>query len=560
MGQDPNEKQAVSMQSWIIVLLCGLAMFQNTYISIAPAVSAYTIAGTLGDINQHMWIVQAQGIPSIATGPIIAVITDVYGRRYAVLGTWLLFCVAAIICMLATNVNQVIAGQALAGVCAGISGTVLAITSEVVPSIYRSHVQTWVNWFSGFGAIVALLPITAAVNNDPINGWRWVFRMQLIINGVLLVGFAALYFPPARTATFATFRQKIKSLDWIGYFLLFAGLIPLLMGFAWASDSNYGWSSPYAYAPVSVGFVMFLATLLYEWKGTSRGFMDHRLFDQGRNFPTALFIMSVEGSLFYLINNIYSAQANGLWASAGSMEACARILPFYVVVTIVSPFMSIYVTHRKDVKWPLAAGFTFFSVCIIGLACSGTNSNMATAFDAVGGLGFAAPLILVMTIVQLSTPPLYIGVASALTISCRTLGGVVGYAIAEGIYGSRTNTQIPQAIAEAVAPLGFDMDKLGALIGALESGTGISDFSNQIIGAASVAMTQVEVHGYKITWLAFLPGTVLAAIACIFLQNPTDRMNWVVDAPLEVDVLHLQDSEKADGAAEREEIENKAEN
>lgn len=57
-----------------------------------------------------------------------------------------------------------------------------------------------------------------------------------------------------------------------------------------------------------------------------------------------------------------------------------------------------------------------------------------------------------MALVQLSTPPLFIGIASALTISVRTLGGVVGYAIAEAIYGAYSNTQIPENIRELRPP------------------------------------------------------------------------------------------------------------
>ena len=48
-----------------------------------------------------------------------------------------------------------------------------------------------------------------------------------------------------------------------------------------------------------------LRAILAEWKGTTRGFLDHRLFQNGRNFPLSMFLIAVEGSLFYLINNIY---------------------------------------------------------------------------------------------------------------------------------------------------------------------------------------------------------------------------------------------------------------
>lgn len=56
-------------------------------------------------------------------------------------------------------------------------------------------------------------------------------------------------------------------------------------------------------------------------------------------------------------------------------------------------------------------------------------------------------IVLVVVMVQFSSPPLLIGIASALLISVRSLGGTVGYAIAEAIYSSKTNTQIPEAIS-----------------------------------------------------------------------------------------------------------------
>jgi hypothetical protein len=42
-----------------------------------------------------------------------------------------------------------------------------------------------------------------ATANDPVNGWRWVFRTNLIVCGLLAIGFFLLYhvrlFPVAST-------------------------------------------------------------------------------------------------------------------------------------------------------------------------------------------------------------------------------------------------------------------------------------------------------------------------------------------------------------------------
>ncbi|BGO92385.1 hypothetical protein NBRC10512_005070 [Rhodotorula toruloides] len=535
---DPNEQTTISPRAWVVIALCALALLQNTFFSIAPAVCAYAIATPLGaTAGQRIWIVNGPGIPSVVAGPIMGIFSDIYGRRYVVIFAFLIYCIASILAMTASGINGVIAGQVLGGIGYGVPGLIYAIPSEIVPAVWRAWVQTGLNFSASVGGIVALMGMGAATKADPINGWRWVFRTLLIMDGLLLLGFTAFYHPPPRTETRATWLEKVKSLDWIGYFLLVAGLAPLLMGFSWSADPDKGWHDPHSYACVAVGFAGLVACLLWEWTGTSRGFLDHRLFEQGRNFPLSCFVIAVEGALFFLTNNIYSAEVNGLWTTPGTLTANAHLLPFYCALFVIAPVMAWYVTKHKDVKWPLCAAFLCFSAAIIGFAMSGTNGKMALGFNAVAGVGFSVILILVTVVVQLSTPPLLIAAATSVTIVIRTIGGNVGYAIAAAIYGSLSNTQIPENILKAVIPLGFNPQYVGQLIGFLMSGQGleaIPGVSGPILGAASAALKETEAHAYKITWFSFLPGAIIAAVGCALFKNPKERMNWLVDAPLEV--------------------------
>ncbi|KPV74788.1 uncharacterized protein RHOBADRAFT_53726 [Rhodotorula graminis WP1] len=540
MGQDPDHAERISWRTWFIVALCALAQMQNTFISVAPAAAAYSIAGALGgSTGQRIWIIQAASVPSIVTGPIFAIISDVYGRRYLIIIVWLIFCASAIVGMTATSMNALIGAQVAGGMCMGISGIMYGLAGEIMPSVYRAWSQTIVNTVACLASVIALIGMGSAIQNDPIDGWRWIWRTALIMNGVLFLGFAFFYFPPPRTISNLSLWGKVRSLDWTGYFLLISGLVPLLMGLAWSSDPGYGWHDMHSYVPVAIGCAGLVACGLYEWRGTKVGFIHHKLFENGRNFPLALFLVAVEGAIFYEINNIYPAEVNALWAPPGSLEASAKLLPFFLILVPVAPFMGWYVTKTKDLKWPLCAGFLLFGAATVGLAMSGLNSAAGVAWNGVAGLGFCAPLILLMSVVQLSTPPLFIGVASALVISVRTLGGSVGYAIASAIYGALTNDQIPANILKAVVPLGFDPSNIGALIVGLTTGQGIATIpgaTGQVLGAASAALKETEVHGYKIVWFVFLPGCIIAAIGSAFLVNPRERMNWVVDAPLNAHV------------------------
>ena len=35
--------------------------------------------------------------------------------------------------------------------------------------------------------------MAGATANDPINGWRWIFRTQLVLSAIIFIGFATIY-------------------------------------------------------------------------------------------------------------------------------------------------------------------------------------------------------------------------------------------------------------------------------------------------------------------------------------------------------------------------------
>lgn len=35
--------------------------------------------------------------------------------------------------------------------------------------------------------------MAAATGNDSVNGWRWIFRTQLVLSAIVFIGFALIY-------------------------------------------------------------------------------------------------------------------------------------------------------------------------------------------------------------------------------------------------------------------------------------------------------------------------------------------------------------------------------
>lgn len=72
----------------------------------------------------------------------------------------------------------------------------------------------------------------------------------------------------------------MKTLDWIGYILLLGGVTPLLMGFAWSSDPNYGWHDAHSYGAVAAGAAVLILCVLW-------GTFHHRFSrERGSNPPS----------------------------------------------------------------------------------------------------------------------------------------------------------------------------------------------------------------------------------------------------------------------------------
>ena len=53
------------------------------------------------------------------------------------------------------------------------------------------------------------------------------------------------------------------------------------------------------------------------------------------------------------------------------------IIPFFLAVTVISPFISAYVVKTRDTKWPIVVGFVFFLGAIIGFGTATENSKKA---------------------------------------------------------------------------------------------------------------------------------------------------------------------------------------
>lgn len=185
------------------------------------------------------------------------------------------------------------------------------------------------------------------------------------------------------------------------------------------------------------------------------------------------------------------------------------------------------------------AGFVILTGGIVGLASIQPGDNInSLAFAALAGLGFGAPLILVISGVQLSVPHHLIATATAATTCSRAVAAAVFTAIASAAMTSRLDKYMLAYTAKAALEAGLPQSSLAGFIKALTSGDtvalqNVAGVSSHITEAGVIALKQAYADGIRVVFIIAAPFGVLAIIACIFLGDVKSVMNYGVDAPVE---------------------------
>lgn len=187
----------------------------------------------------------------------------------------------------------------------------------------------------------------------------------------------------------------------------------------------------------------------------------------------------------------------------------------------------------------MLVGFLVLTAGIAGLATIQPNqSTNAVVFSGLAGIGFGAPLVLVVAGVQLSTPHHLIATATALITSARAVAATVFTAIFASALNTRLDDYIPRYVTQAGLTAGLPSPSIPAFVEALSANdlTALQtlDGANPvIIEAGATALKQAFADGVRVVYIIAAPFGLVACFACFFLGDLKGTMNYHVDAPVE---------------------------
>ncbi|KAI1613465.1 putative major facilitator superfamily transporter [Exophiala viscosa] len=501
--------------AYICPISCGFSLATGILISIGTA---------LGDTTNITWLVGGWSIASSVSFSMAGGLSDVFGRRWTIISGQIFCIIGSIVAATAKNVSTIIVASTFLGFGCGIIFVSYAGISELLPNKWRATGLALTELAINIPFNIANVIIATELNLHTALAWRWCYWIGLMFAVVSTAGTLLFYFPPSRPQFDheKTRWEEVKQLDVIG-------LTTFLIGLTWAGQTNHPWRSVSVIAPIVIGFCVLAACFAYDFTLAKRPLFPLEVFRKVRDFTVLLGIVFVAGMIYFSMSALLPQGSLYIFTS-DPIQIGLIALPNGIVRFIFGAVATSFMGKIKHLKVQILVGLgiqAIFTACLAAIIPQNKIAWSALQAFAVGP--FALVVLACYVIARLNVPLRYLGLASGLIGTFRSMGGSVGNAIFNAVLQGVTSKDLGPAIASAAIGQGFNATELGLLIPAtVEAVVGVPDAFAGVPGAtqavqtaAILAFRQVYARAFQMVFFSTIPFGVMAVILACFIRDPS---------------------------------------
>ncbi|KAF2396251.1 trichothecene efflux pump [Trichodelitschia bisporula] len=489
---------------------------------VLPANTLMLINADIGPDPNIGWVATCWTLGCSVGFLLVGRLSDIFGRKWMVLGTQVLSTVAMILGATAHSINQLIAATLLNGLASAGQLSHGIIIGELVPNKLRGPAITLVflapTPFAVFGPAIARAFILHTG-----QGWRWSFYLGIITSVASLALYQFCYHPPSYNQLHVhgkTKMQMFKELDFVGIFLFIAGTVLFLIGMSWGG-TTYPWKSAHVVSMIVVGGVTLIAFGLYEqyvFKG--QALMPPRLF-KNIGYVAIVVIASIGAMIYYSLTVLAPTMIGAIWTT-DVMEIglqCSFVGGGILLGQILAGFGISYIPL---VKWQtiLASTLAFvFFTALASISESGHASFMALATLGCIAIGYVDNIS--FPGVTLVLGPEDIGLGTGVLGSIRALAGAVAQALYSSVLNNKLNTYMPQYVAPAATGAGLPESSLPALFAGITAGnfSGVAGATDKVLAVVAAQVKHAYIDSFKMVFYATIPFSVILVISSYWVPN-----------------------------------------
>ncbi|CAI9393180.1 MDR family MFS transporter [Microbacterium sp. T2.11-28] len=486
-------------------LLLGMfvSMLASTVVSTSLPVIIHDLDG-----NQvaFTWVVTATLLTTAISTPIWGKLADLTNRKVLYQLAILIFVLATAAAGFSQNPEMLIAFRAVQGIGAG----GLAALSQVLMADIISPRERG-RYMGLFGAVMAVATIGGPLLGGVITdawGWRWNFFVALPVAIIALILVQQTLHVPARP-------KKKTSIDYLGIVLLSAAVSLLLVWVTLAGDSFEWWSLE---TVLMVGGAVLGAVLFALVELRSREPLVPLSLFRNRTFTLSV-IASIATGIAMFGASVFLSQYMQLARGATPTEAGVMTIPMIGGLLVASIGVGALITRFG--KWKaflvLGAVFLIAGSVLLSTIHYDTDFTLVSIYMFLLGAGVGMTMQNLVLVVQNTTEPTQIGVASSGVTFFRSLGGTIGVSVMGAALATRVTELVGERtddITAALATLGTEAQTWAAQ---LQSGT-LPQVS-AMPEALRIVFEDIYANGISHSFLIAVPFAVLSLLAIVFLPN-----------------------------------------
>ncbi len=427
----------------VILTLAGvmLALFLSALDQTIVAIALPSIVLDLGGFDRLTWITTSYLVASTTAVPIAGRLSDMYGRKWFFVIGIVIFLVGSILAGLSQSMGQLIAFRALQGIGGGVMmANAFTTIADIFPPAERGKYMGFMTGVFGVAAILG--PLLGGLITDGLS-WHWIFYVNVPLAIPILYLFIK-YFPDAHI------ERREHKIDYLGALLLIAGVVPLLIGLAWA-DVEYAWGSPQVLSALIFGGAMLAVLVWWETKA-EEPIIPLQMF-KNRIIAVSLFVTFLTGFAMFgaiIFIPLYFQAVLGASASASGTFLTPMMLGMVFGATISGQAMSRLGGHYRR------QGILGLIVMLIGAGLlstidAGTSRIGATGMIVIFGFGMGTTFPLYTIAIQNTVPRHMMGIATSSSQFFRSIGGTIGLAIFGSFMVSRYTDGLKEAFTGEAA-------------------------------------------------------------------------------------------------------------
>lgn len=491
-------------------LLLGMfvSMLASTVVSTSLPVIVHDLEG---DQAAFTWVVTATLLTTAISTPIWGKLADLYDRKLLFQIAIAVFVLASASAGFAQDPGMLITSRAVQGLGAG---GLAALSQVLIADIISPRERG--RYMGLFGAVMALATVGGPLLGGVITdawGWRWNFFVALpVAVAALIIVQKTLHVPR---------HSRKVSIDYLGIVLLSAA-VSLVLIWVTNAGTDYDWWSLTTALMVGGALVATALFVVVELR-VKEPLVPLSMF-RNRTFTLAV-LASIATGIAMFGAAVFLSQYMQLARGATPTEAGIMTIPMMGGLLLASMTIGALITKFGHWKPYLVGGSVLLIAgsYLLSTIHYDTNFALVSLYMALLGAGVGSTMQNLVLVVQNTSKPTEIGVASSGVTFFRSLGGTIGVSLMGAALAARVTDALADRSADLAAAIAALGDEGTALAASLQSGTlpAVASMPDTV----RVIFEDVYAQGISHAFLIAVPFAVVSLLAIVFLPNkPLTRM------------------------------------